>query len=270
MNTVASDRTAPGCCSRGRFTQHHKIAGRLICQDSSVKTRSGDDHSDYVESLDSSSSRFIDPSLRRHYTGPIMTQTSDVDVRDMGSITIELDHALAIRSVDHAWDLRADSFGAIECTSRFVTGTSILTFITGGTTRYFYERLYRWVIDTGQTVRLPYRCDAPDRTRHMEALIERVPEGLRCVHTTLCVSPRPATLPRLAFASTAPLTIVPFCSICMSVSWQNRWMNLQNACEAGLQLGPSALPVACTVCLSCSHLRKRLTSGPLADHSVSP
>lgn len=194
-----------------------------------------------------------------------MTKESDIDVRDLGSVTIELDDALTIRSVDHAWDVRADNFGAIECTSRFVIGTSILSFITGGTTRYFYERLYRWVTDTGRTVRLPYRCDAPDRTRHMEVLVERVPGGLRCVHTTLLVRPRPAKLPRLVFASTAPLTIVPFCSICMSVSWQSRWMNLQDACHTGLQLGPSALPVACTVCPSCSHVREGLTTGSPAS-----
>lgn len=199
-----------------------------------------------------------------------MVNQSDIDARDAGSIAIELDEALTIRSVDRAWDLRADSFGTVECTGRFLTGTSILAFITGGTTRYFYERLYRWVTDTGQAVRLPYRCDAPDRTRHMEVLVERVSGGLRCVHTTLFVTPRPATLPRLAFANTAPPTVVPFCSICMSVSWQRRWMELQHACQAGLQVDPNALPVACTVCPSCSRFRDRLTTGSSTALSTSP
>ena len=180
------------------------------------------------------------------------------DFRDAGTIVLELDDPLTIRAVDHEWELRADSFGADTCLGASIIGTPLLRHIAGGTTRQFYEQLFAWVAKHGRPIRLPYRCDAPDRRRQMELQITRLPDGFQCVHTTLSVTPTYGSHTRYAFGGDESIALTPWCSSCMRLLWQGQWRDVEAAVHAGLRVGSLAFPVYCTICPECSQQVNRL------------
>ncbi len=192
-----------------------------------------------------------------------MASCHDMDLRDSGTIALDLDAHLIIRRVDRAWDLRADSFGADRYLGLSLVGTSLLDHIAGTTTREFYRRLYARVAQSAATVHLRYRCDAPDRIRHMELEIVPLKDGFRCRHHTRAVVPLDQPPSRYAFLKTDFSSQMPWCSRCMAVEWEGAWVPFETAVERGCEFGSQALPVHCTICPPCQADLHRLMQAVL-------
>lgn len=190
-----------------------------------------------------------------------------IDLRDDGSIILEMDDALIIRRVNRLWDLRADSFGSDKCLGRSLVGTSLLTHIAGETPRAFFRQLYARVRHLGLTVHLPYRCDAPDRIRHMEMQVDRLEDGFRCTHRTLSTEKVSRERTRYAFFGQSNRSTIPWCSQCMAVQWDGVWTSLAQATIAGFEVTTAICPVYCTLCPDCLGNLDRLVGRvtPAAD-----
>lgn len=202
---------------------------------------------------------------KMHVFRTIKFMSRDTDLRDAGSIAMTMDDALIIRSVDRSWDLRADSFGADACFGRALVGTSLLLHIAGQTPRAFFRQLYARVGQLGTTIHLPYRCDAPDRIRHMEMQVDRLDDGFRCTHRTLFTEAARPERMRYAFVTKSTRTTIPWCSQCMAVQWNGTWTSVAQAAMEGFQVTTAICPVYCTLCPNCLGSLDRLVG-----HAATP
>ncbi|MFO0773660.1 MAG: hypothetical protein U0172_03215 [Nitrospiraceae bacterium] len=183
---------------------------------------------------------------------------NEIDLRDASAITIELDRDLTVTNVDRAWDLRADSFGADHCFGRELCGTNLLAHIAGKAPRAFFRQLYTWVATHTQRLHLPYRCDAPDRIRHMDMQIDPTETGFRCTHRTLFTAARNSATIRYAFFDEQTGHTKPWCSQCMSIYSDGTWKGIQDAVMDGFEVGVGPFPVFCTLCPTCMDSMNRL------------
>lgn len=73
-----------------------------------------------------------------------------------------------------------------------VIGTSLWNHLTDLTTRHFYRIFMHRVRQTGQSISVPFRCDAPDRRRFMQMTMRRMPDNaIEFCSETIREEPRP-------------------------------------------------------------------------------
>ena len=77
---------------------------------------------------------------------------------------------------NHWYDFAREN-GAAHLNEKTVPGRVFWDFIVGRETRELYRVLMKSVRERGGTKTIPFRCDAPDRRRHMEMTISHGVDG---------------------------------------------------------------------------------------------
>lgn len=78
-----------------------------------------------------------------------------------------------ITDVSDNWDAFAASNGAPDtCLSHNVLGTKLWDHIRDGETGHLYETLLAKSRETGKSITVPIRCDAPEFKRHIEMPVD--------------------------------------------------------------------------------------------------
>ncbi len=131
--------------------------------------------------------------------------------------------------------------GAPELTPELVLGRSVWDFVAGEETRALYRILYERVRRDGSSLRIPFRCDSPDRFRFMElALTPAAAGAIDCDAVLLREQARPhlrlldGLLPRSR-------TRLPMCSLCKRIFVFGEW-SLPEAAVARLEMFDDASP----------------------------
>jgi hypothetical protein len=176
--------------------------------------------------------------------------------------TYDLDSDLRIVAVDQAWSLFALANDAPELVPPGgPIGLSALSCVADSTSALMFGRLFERVLQTGNRISFPIRCDAPDRRRSLELTItRREPSGLR-VTTTLTGSEarrRVALLDRRHPRSEALLRM---CGWCKLVEVEGRWCEVEEAIAALRLFEADAVPaVTHGMCPACTdRLLRELT-----------
>ena len=165
-------------------------------------------------------------------------------------VSYSIDREDRLQSVDDGWLAFACANGAPELTPAAVLGRPINDFIADPGTRHIcgllYERARR-----GATLRLSFRCDAPEVRRNM--ILQFSPAGLGGVRfDTFLLDEQPRPLIALLDA-TAPrgIDLVVMCSWCKRIRHQGRWLDLEEGVRE-LRLLSHAPEISHGVCPSCT------------------
>lgn len=161
-------------------------------------------------------------------------------------------------------DFAGANQAAESCHPDQVLGRPLWNFVTGLETRHLYRLLLDGVRSGREALRIPFRCDAPDRRRFLELIISRQPEGLlQFASVLLRVEPR---LPVSALEPDLPKgeELLRMCSLCKRVEGApGSWVEVEMALVA-LQPFNAEFPPAIThgVCPDCERNAREL----LFDH----
>ncbi len=79
--------------------------------------------------------------------------------------------------VDEAWSRFARDNWRPDFDPSLVLGRSLWSFVSEPATRQILGRLCERLRSTGRGLTLPFRCDSPDRRRHMEMTVEVTERG---------------------------------------------------------------------------------------------
>lgn len=88
-----------------------------------------------------------------------------------------IDGADTLIYVSESWLSFARDNEGNELTRENVVGRSIWEFIYGAETQQVYKTLFQWVREHGATIKVPFRCDAPNRLRWMELQLSGFSQG---------------------------------------------------------------------------------------------
>lgn len=184
----------------------------------------------------------------------------------------EVDAADRIRSVDAAWVRFARENGAAVADPAEVLGRSVFDFIEGGEVRHLYGLLFRAARTRRRPIRLPFRCDAPDRRRFMELRIEPgAAGGLSLAASLLFEEPRPAV--RLLDAQ-APRSaeLVALCSWCKRVrTAPGVWQEIEDAVRALGLFDEASMPgLTHGICAPCEDALSDLIEGERSPSARAP
>lgn len=166
-------------------------------------------------------------------------------------LSYSLDQDNHLLMVDEGWQTFAWANNAPELTPANVLGRPIEAFISDPTTRYLYGLLYERV-RRGITVRVRFRCDAPEVRRDM--VLQLSPAGSGVVQCdTFLLDERPHSSIALLDADAPRGTgLVVMCSWCKRIRHQGRWLDLEEGVQE-LQLfsRPLMPEISHGVCPSC-------------------
>ncbi|MEY2654886.1 MAG: hypothetical protein RLZZ524_1914 [Pseudomonadota bacterium] len=117
----------------------------------------------------------------------------------------EVDAENRLRAVSADWDVFARANDGDGALTRRVLGRPLTDFLTGDATRMFVRAVFEATRVTGRPRSLPYRCDAPDRTRQLEMTVTPLGGGaLRVEHRLLASEPRQRRAPLRALHADEP------------------------------------------------------------------
>ncbi|RAI40615.1 hypothetical protein CH341_23405 [Rhodoplanes roseus] len=155
-----------------------------------------------------------------------------------------------------AWDAFAlDNDGAAATVAR-VLGTDLLVHVTGDQTRSLLDTVLWRVRRKEREAILPFRCDSPDRERHMEMTLRAEPgQGVLLAYRMLRSVPLPFALPLNFSATGLPRGRMLFrCSTCNRLLRDGLWRE-----PASLDEQPT-VPIAVSygVCADCRATVERL------------
>ncbi len=169
-----------------------------------------------------------------------------------------------IRAVDGDWVDFAVANGARELASS-VVGTPLWAYISDRTTRHLYELILRRARERQESVRIPFRCDAPDAIREMELEIHpREDRSVEFISRTLATRPREA-LPLLDPSASRTETFVRMCGWCKRMEHDGRWKELEEALRDSAALGDPPLPMLTHgICDDCTKGLEAMLEEPAA------
>jgi hypothetical protein len=132
-----------------------------------------------------------------------------------------------------------------------VVGTSLWDYVCDWGVRHLYEVLLGHVRETGQPVRVPYRCDSPDARRYMEMDVVPLPKDrveFRC--RTIREEPRDP-VPVLDAEAPRGGEMLVMCSWCKRINVPP-WMEAEDAIrELELFDAPTMPPISHGICEEC-------------------
>jgi hypothetical protein len=162
------------------------------------------------------------------------------------------------------WDRFALENQAPELLARTVRGRKLTESVVDPETRLIYVALLKRVLETGEPIRFTYRCDSPDRARHMSMRIDPVgPDVLRFRSKLLREEPRDALalLDRDAARSRETLKMCGWCNRVNAAG--DRWKEVEDhVAESGL-LEATTMPLLNHgICPECALAMERLVESP--------
>jgi hypothetical protein len=135
--------------------------------------------------------------------------------------------------VDRGWCEFAMENGAPEfAIPERLYGRPLLSFISDSTTLHVYSLLMQRVATRGESVTVPFRCDAPELRRWLELRMAPHPDGIEFATRRLQEEPRRAPL-RFDRPGTRADLLVRMCSWCKDVELEPaRWGPVEDAVRA--------------------------------------
>lgn len=157
-----------------------------------------------------------------------------------------------IVSVDEPWLAFAHRNDVPELTRDSVVGRPLWDFVEGETTQDLYRTVLEAVRSRGTSVRFPFRCDAPDRLRWMEMVIDSLPEGGVAFRSVLHGEASRNSVILLDLRADRSDDVVLLCSLCKKVQCGEEWLETSEALEALRLFEAVRLPrLVHTVCPAC-------------------
>lgn len=133
-----------------------------------------------------------------------------------------VDNQLRIVEVGGDWDQFATTNAADECVSHYVTGTSLLSYILGDSTRLWVEGVIRVTSSTGKVMQQQYRCDTPTERCYFSLEVKRsADKTITLSHELMRVEPMENRI--LTFPTQGDIAAIPRCSVCNSVDLGHGW-----------------------------------------------
>ncbi|HEU4763161.1 MAG TPA: hypothetical protein VFS28_00810 [Gemmatimonadales bacterium] len=158
-----------------------------------------------------------------------------------------------IQSVTGAWVRFATRNGAGDALQpQAIVGRSIWEFISDGTTRELYRRLFGRVRAQGRSADIQLRCDAPDERRLLLMHVRPRPEGALAIEIDT-VDRRGRTLRHVDPLAFAFGPVLRMCGWCNRVADPTgRWMELEDALlQLGLLERGALPPITHGICPEC-------------------
>jgi hypothetical protein len=134
-----------------------------------------------------------------------------------------------VTGVNDAWRAFAVENGAPELADG-VLGRRVWEFMSGGDADAVYRALFASVRE-GRTVAVPYRCDAPSRTREFELVLSpRSGGAIECATRVLGERERPP-VPLLDAGAPRRDDFLHMCGWCKRVNLQDAWVSAEEAVQ---------------------------------------
>jgi hypothetical protein len=139
-----------------------------------------------------------------------------------------------------------------------IVGKPLWEFLSDLTTRHLYRIFARRVRQSGKSLTMPFRCDAPDRRRFMQMTILRLPEnGLEFLSQLLREEPRPV-VPLLAPEFPRTHEMIEMCSWCKKIKAPD-WVEVEEGVLRLKLFDKEKLPwVSHSICPQCDSEMSRL------------
>ena len=136
--------------------------------------------------------------------------------------------------VNQPWVTFAQQNGAAEsCHPDAVLNQSIWDFIDGIETSHLYDIVLKRIRKTRRSVRLPFRCDAPDKRRYLELLITAAENDAVEFASTLIREEVRDTVVLLEPDISRSEEIIKICSMCKNVEVaEHCWLDIEAAIAA--------------------------------------
>lgn len=180
-------------------------------------------------------------------------------------LSYSIDQEGRLRTVDDRWLPFASDNGAPDLTPDAVLGRRVEDFIADPTTAYIYRLLYQRARE-GATLRLPFRCDAPEVRRDM--ILQLSPAGsgvVQCDTFVLDETPHPP-IALLDAAAPHGNTLVVMCSWCKRVRREGRWLDLEEGVQELELLSRGPLPeISHGMCPACIEAYYPIADMPVAE-----
>ena len=163
-----------------------------------------------------------------------------------------------ITEVSDNWDAFARANSAPDtCLSSNVLGTKLWDHIRDGETGHLYKTLLARIRETGKSIVVPIRCDAPGLIRRIEIGMEPLQGGIvMFVSRIVALEPRDNVALLSASASRSD-DLVRICSFCKQIDvGDDCWMEIETAIDRlGLFNQPVLPGLTHTICPACMTLR---------------
>jgi hypothetical protein len=157
-----------------------------------------------------------------------MEATEQIMADATTKISYRLDASNRLIQVGPEWDRFALENGGESVLSERILGMRLSDFMRDAETLHLHERLLQRVRRERDIHGLSFRCDSPDRRRHMEMDIVNVEHGVveYCCRIVR-VEPREPIL--LNHAEHTPSSFLRMCSWCNRMNVEGAWMELEDA-----------------------------------------
>lgn len=137
----------------------------------------------------------------------------------MENLHFDLNESDRICAVSDNWDAVAKAQNAPSLLAENVIGKSVWPYIAGAGTQEYFAALFGQVRGHQQSVRLPYRCDAPMMRRFFVMEISKQPTGnLRIAHEIVEGGEEQFSVLHLNESAAEKV-----CSICLSLLRHGQW-----------------------------------------------
>ena len=162
-----------------------------------------------------------------------------------GSLEYVIDANDCILSVNSEWAVFARENLAPHLATG-VVGRDIWSFISNVTVRQLYRQLLARV-RAGATLRIPFRCDAPELRRDMVLEMRPAPDGAVAFRTHLV-----STAAQSHDRPNPPNDGLVVCGWCARVEVEAEWMTTEHAiARLGLFNEPHSPPMTHGICAEC-------------------
>ncbi|MEZ5501851.1 MAG: hypothetical protein R3E50_04035 [Halioglobus sp.] len=148
----------------------------------------------------------------------------------MNTIRYRVNAQDVVVEINGAWKDFAVENDQPSLGASLVLGRPIWQFIAGMELRHLYELVVARVRQKGESVTLPFRCDAPDSRRYMEMSIRPLPDnGVEYETRLLRLEQRPVA-GLLAAGNERSESLLAICSWCKRVQvTEGEWVEVEEA-----------------------------------------
>ncbi len=178
-------------------------------------------------------------------------------------ITYHINAEQRIVFLNDDWYSFAEKNKASYLTSDTVVNKPILQFITDESCRHLYQMLIKRCREKRKALRLPFRCDSPDRRRFMTMEIIPIEKGGIAFKSCVVKEESRGPVDLLDVDTDRSAEFVNICSWCKKVRVDgNNWREVEDAIDQMGLFGAVALPQLshgmCPMCLE--NTRKKFFS----------
>ncbi len=160
-----------------------------------------------------------------------------------GLYAYEVDERDVIVRVSDNWQAFVDANGGGTSTAAAaVIGTPIWNYISGMEVRHLYQAVLKAVRERQKTVRLQFRCDAPDLRRYLVLTLTPLAARQIEIESRILRTERRASIDLLRHDVPRADTFITMCSMCKKVKVApDEWIEVEQAINR-LRLFEQAVP----------------------------